>query len=406
MMIETKKPIGSTCACPLNKRITAENGEVACSVCGQVLCVASESISESTNSLVEQLGTDFLAAGKHLGSVISQNDATGKKAILSAQKRLSNNIHTKYTAKSLGESKYSMYVKDRLNHLLKNRNDLSDHQQYLACEILNDLKIYLKIKRKSGEKITSIVSEEVRSGRTIRHVRYTGIDTLIKETVINYCLRVPALKSIVKIDSMELHTRRISTNKGPKLGSKRPKYAGRYSGLKDLVCMKHGHFNEKSFRDHHIKVHIPEGEHFSYETFLNIHCGGYQEYKLQLKLEKKKNFATTGQKSGFSQISICNKCGSTKTRRKFGEELVSNRVNEVIFCSYCENEKIIRTTCADCKSELRLKIKNVTYKKVDGVKKEYAPYAYWYHIIKFEGKIFSRITCPMNENKQTSMGDP
>lgn len=116
-----------------------------------------------------------------------------------------------------------MYVKDRLNHLFKNRNELADHQQYITREILNELKIYLLMKKKSGESISNILSKEIRSGKIIKLIRYTGIDTLIKEIVINYCMRVPALKSIVRIDSLELHTRRVSVNKGVKLGSKRPK---------------------------------------------------------------------------------------------------------------------------------------------------------------------------------------
>ena len=194
----------------------------------------------------------------------------------------------------------------------------------LEDEIKKDIMSFVNGKKNAGEGIEETKVSRKVGNRIENKIRYFSLDNIIKKTIVEFCFKNPCYGINIKADAIQLHNNPRHSKNGIKSGTKRGSYRELFAGLKKLSCMKHGKFNEKSHRQHHLQIHQKsEDENISYTTYQKHYIKGYKEWKQGLKSCEPEKLALRTKK--VSNISRCQKCGiQIKLKLAYGYKKLKN----------------------------------------------------------------------------------
>ena len=145
MMLESKKPVdNNTCTCPLNKRVTYETGEIICCVCGQVVCMASESVE--TYSYVSKKDED----GRSLTTNSSFHGKIGSNRIV-------GELATYFSSEDTLEQACEL-----ANRFIENRVAAKQTCDVMQCTIADWFKSHIKRLNPPGTKIHHGITKNYR----------------------------------------------------------------------------------------------------------------------------------------------------------------------------------------------------------------------------------------------------
>jgi len=279
------------CTCEQRYRVLTGDDEVVCSLCGTTFGYQENRQNEPKfdsdgNSQRHHesgiLGTDLTeTASKYLRKVTRNHPVPDKRY-----------------------DEYTKYALSRLRYFLKSENQYELLRIELENIVIKRVQSYVKTKHDVRESIERKRFSRKYKDRIINSIHYPAIDRLLCLEIVKYCSKKNGFANIIKPENIKLH-KTVKHTKNGNNGQLRGMYSDRFKGLKDNTCTEHGKFEQKSHRQHWLKIHCT-ADNISYPTYLDKFVSGYLDWRLK----KSKNQVLAIQKNDFSKISRCQECGA------------------------------------------------------------------------------------------------